>query len=200
MRQVTGRSSNNSTTKASIRLTSGGRFFSASMVSSLAGNGDITVVVDTASVTLVPADIATILPPEQILTLCGHKVKDEEQALVCKGENGIVAVLSMDVKAYQLLEQHLGSRLHITTPLLSTSHNQENCLVAEVANDCCYLRLYNNGLQCAEAITVGSDDEILFYISNLLNLQSVSQSIPIYIIGSKSAAKLLKKYYKVICE
>ena len=66
MRQVTGRSSNNSTNKASIRLASGGRFFSATNLGDVAENGDILVVVDTPRVTLVTPQIASELSAEDI--------------------------------------------------------------------------------------------------------------------------------------
>ena len=55
MRQETGRNSKNSETKASIRLASGGRFFSASMLDEIADKSVIEVIIDTPRVTLVPA-------------------------------------------------------------------------------------------------------------------------------------------------
>ena len=72
MRQVTGRSSNNSESKASIRLASGGRFFSASTLAGVVAEGGVDVIIDTARVTLIPEQMAGTTSPEQFLAITGQ--------------------------------------------------------------------------------------------------------------------------------
>lgn len=200
MRQVTGRSSNNSTIKASIRLASGGRFFSASTLTNVAENGDVVVVVDTPRVTLVTSQIASELAAEAILAINGQSLLSDEVAVVSDAVGDKVAVIAVAAEAYKALAERFGDRLHFTTPLLAETHSNEKALVIEASENNYYLRLYNNGLQLAEALELYSCDELLYYVANILEITAID--IPyIYIKGAaKDCVKLLKKYYKVICE
>lgn len=200
MRQVTGRSSNNSETKASIRLASGGRFFSAINLSSVAEEGDIVVTVDTPRVTLVTPQIAAALSAEDILAINGQTLLSDEVAVLSDEVDGKIAVIAVYKGAYELLSEKLSERLHFTSPLLSATHNEQKALSIEVSENNYYIRLYNSGLQVAEALELTSADELLYYVANILEIARVT--IPyIYICGAtKECVKLLKKYYKVICE
>ena len=200
MRQVTGRSSNNSTTKASIRLASGGRFFSATNLGDVVESGDISVVVDTSRVTLVTPQIASELSAEDILAINGQALLSGEVAVVSEEVDGKIAVIAVDKAAFESLTNTYAERLHFTTPLLSASHSDEKALVIEVSDNNYYIRLYHGGLQVAEALELGSGEELLYYVANILEIAAVN--IPyIYIKGAaKDTIKLFKKYYKVICE
>ena len=200
MRQVTGRSSNNSTLKASIRLASGGRFFSATNLGNVAENEDIIVVVDTVRVTLVTPQIASELSAEDILAINSQSPLSDEVAVLSDEVDGKIAVIAVNKSAYEQLNSRFGERLYFTTPLLSASHSDEVALSIEVSDNNYYIRLYNNGLQVAEALELRSGDELLYYVANILEIAAVN--IPyIYIKGAaKDTVKLLKKYYKVICE
>ncbi len=200
MRQVTGRSSNNSTIKASIRLASGGRFFSATKLDNVADGGDIVVTVDTARVTLVTPQIATALSAEDILAINGQALLSDEVAVVSDEVDGKIAVIAVYKGAYELLSEKFSERLHFSSPLLSTTHSEQKALSIEVSENNYYIRLYNGGLQVAEALELASADELLYYVANILDIAQVT--IPyIYISGAtKECVKLLKKYYKVICE
>lgn len=200
MRQVTGRSSNNSDNKASIRLASGGRFFSATTLGSIAQSGDVVVCIDTPRVTLVPTTITSQLSAEQALAITGQAPQSDEVAIFSAPVGDVCAAIAISKSCYTALSEQLGSRLRVTTPLLSTTHNGEHCLVVELAERVCYLRLYNSTLQIAEALEVESVDELIFYVANILDATSTPTTIPIYIIGSQQSAKALKKYYNVICE
>jgi hypothetical protein len=60
------------------------------------------------------------------------------------------------------------------------------------------MRLFNNGLQRAEAFAISADEDILYIATEWLQLDKAT---PIYIKGGNSAAKLLRKYFKrVVCE
>ena len=200
MRQVTGRSSNNSTIKASIRLASGGRFFSASMCNNVAENGDVVVMVDTPRTTLVTSQMATELTAEKILAINGQSLLSDEVAVFSNAVDGKVAAIAVNRNAYEQLSARFGDRLCFASALLSTDHADETAMVVEVAQNTYYIRLYNNGLQVAEALELYAAEELLYYVANILDIAAVK--IPyIYIKGAeKDCVKLLKKYYKVICE
>lgn len=200
MRQVTGRICSSSDSKASIRLASGGRFFSASMVDSIAESGCITVIVDTARVTLVPAALTSTLTAEEALAINGQSPLADEVAVWSSTTDERCAAIAVSEVAYKALTERLGSRVVFTSPLLATTYSHGTSLAIEVCEKVCYLRLYNNGLQIAEALEVESYDELLYYVANILNIAGVSSEIPIYILGSKAAAKTIRKYYNVICE
>ncbi len=200
MRQVTGRSSNISTNKASIRLASGGRFFSASSFGHSQEDGDVVVCIDTVRVTLLPQTLAHTISAGNALAITGQGAEENEIAIYSEPCNDMLAAIAISKECYQSLVSMYSSQLKITTPLLSTSHSDEKCLALEIADNICYIRLYNDGLKVAEAIEVASAAELVFYITNILNISEVPTSIPIYIIGAKEYVKALKKYYKVICE
>lgn len=200
MRQVTGRSSNNSTIKASIRLASGGRFFSAINLSNVADKGDIVVTVDTPRVTLVTPQIAAALSAEDILAINGQALLSDEVAVLSDDVDGKIAVIAVYKGAYELLSEKFSERLHFSSPLLSTTHSEQKGLSIEVSENNYYIRLYNGGLQIAEALELTSADELLYYVANILEITQLPTPY-IYISGAnKECVKLLKKYYKVICE
>ena len=200
MRQVTGRSSNNSTSKASIRLSSGGRFFSASTLAGVVAEVGVDVIIDTARVTLIPEQMANTTSPEQFLAITGQSPLADEIAVLSDVVDNKIAAVAVNKAAFEALTAHFGENLHIISPLLDNRYSHGRGLAIEVSESICYLRLYDNGLKVAEAIEIESYDELLYYVANLLNLTQMGSDIPIYIIGSKKAYKLLKKYYTVICE
>ena len=154
MRQVTGRSSNNSESKASIRLASGGRFFSASTLAGIAEGADVDVIIDTARVTLVPQQMAESVSAERLLAITGQSPLADEVAIFSDAVNEKVAVVAVNKDAYETLMSRLGSKMHIYSPLQSDNYSHGRGLAIEVSENICYLRLYNNGLQLAEAVDV----------------------------------------------
>ena len=199
MRQVTGRSSKNSETKVSIRLASGGHFFSASTLGNTLSS-DTIVEVDTARVTLLPADLAKTISAERALSITGQAPLHNEVAIFSAPKNDIVAAIAINSQCYQTLTSNASTAPTFTTPLLSQNHNAEQCVAIEVSQNICYIRIYNYRLRLAEAIEINSADELVFYVSNILHTTATPATTPIYIIGDKQYAKALKKYYKVICE
>ena len=200
MRQVTGRSSKNSENKASIRLASGGRFFSASTLGSIAESGEIEVCVDTPRVTLIPAAMTSSLTAEQALAIVGLAPQAGEVAVYSKSTEERCAAIAIDAAAYSTLSSTFGSRLKLTTPLLSGCQNLINHLAIEVSGEVAYIRYYTPALKLAEALEISSPEELLFYVVNIYDAAAIPAQTPIYIIGEKQYAKQLKKYYKVICE
>ncbi len=200
MRQVTGRSCKNSENKASIRLAMGGRFFSASLLENVADSGDVVVRLYTSKVALLPEDATKSITAEQALAMTGQAVTEEEIAVFSCAADKKCAAMAICRDAAAALSAALGERLKLTSPLLDTSHSTENCLTVEVADGVAYIRLYNSGLQFAEALTVDSADELLYYVSQIFSAESIATDIPIYIIGNREYSKLLKKYYRIYQE
>ena len=134
------------------------------------------------------------------MAINGQSLLTDEVAVLSNEVDGKVAVIAVNKSAYEQLSSRFGERLYFTTPLLSASHSDEVTLVIEVSDNNYYIRLYNNGHQVAEALELCSGEELLYYVANILEITAVN--IPyIYIRGAaKDTVKLLKKYYKVICE
>ncbi len=200
MKQVTGRSCNNSTTKASIRLASGGRFFSASVINGIAECEDVEVIVDTPRASLVPAAMADAVPAQRILELSQLECNQDEIAIYSQEKGARKAAIAISATAYNALIERFGSRLHITTPLLNETHSNEQCLAIEVGEYCGYIRAYKNGLRFAETVELSSGEDLLYYITKVLEVVKLPTNTPIYIVADKSLCKRVKKYYKIICE
>ena len=200
MRQVTGRSCKNSDTKASIRLAMGGRFFSASLLENVAESGDVLVRVYTSRTTLLPSEVKNSISAEQALSITGQAAQDTEIAVYSETVDGRCAAVALSKDAYTALSEALEGRAKITSPLLDTTHSGEKCLAVEIADSVAYLRLYNNGLRLAEALKIESADEFLYYVAEIFKTLDVAIDTPIYIIGDSKLSKLLKKYYRVVCE
>ena len=59
------------------------------------------------------------------------------------------------------------------------------------------MRLFDNGLQRAEANIATTAEDVLYLVTEWLG----GNDTPIYIKGNTAAAKLLRKYFKrVVCE
>ena len=201
MRQVTGRSSNNSNSKASIRLASGGRFFSASSLNDLADSGDIEVVVDTAKATLVPIEVASSCDASQLLSLAQLSYSQDEIAIFTEPVDGCVAAVAISSTAHKAITDRLGLRMRVTTPLLDFRHSEQNCISIICGESCYYIHLYNNGLKVAETLCISEPEDLLYYIHKIATIEQLHQNTPIYIIkADKEVVKTIKKYYKVICE
>ena len=201
MRQVTGRSSNNSNSKASIRLASGGRFFSASNLNDLADSGDIEVIVDTAKATLVPIDVANSCDAAQLLTLAQLPCSEDEVAIFTLPIDGCVAAVAISSTAHTALTDRLGSRMKVTTPLLDFRHSEQSCVTLICGESCYYIHIFNNGLKVAETLSATEPEDLLYYINQAVTIEQLPQTTPIYIIGAgKEVVKTINKYFKVICE
>lgn len=200
MRQVTGRSCKNSENKASIRLAMGGRFFSASLLENVADSGDVAVRVYTSKTTLLPSSAINSISAEQALAMTGQAITKEEVAVFSSVTDQKCVAMAVYRDAATALSERFGERLKLTSPLLDSSHSTESCLAVEVADGVAYLRLYNSGLQLAEALTVESADELLYYVSQIFSIEGLPTDIPIYIIGDREYSKLLKKYYRIYQE
>ncbi len=197
MRQETGSNPNSADKKVSIQVKLGGRSFSVDDISLKVGVEQIEFVIDTPRVTLAPREEVSIDNASLILQLAGKPCRYKEQCVCSNMQSDIVAIMAIDTGAVTSIKERWGSRACFTSPLLDMRHSEEECLTIDVCHKVCYMRLFKDGLQRAEAYEIASNEDVLYNIAVWLG----ATDIPIYIKGSKEVAQLLHKYYKrVICE
>ena len=197
MRQETGKSNPAQTTnKVSIQVKLGGRSFSASNV--VANNADVVeFVIDTARVTLAPREEVSLDNASLLLALCGKACHINEQSVCSELQNEIVAIMAIDSEALTAIVDKWGDRASFSSPLLDMRHSDESCLTIDTSERVCYMRLFDNGLQRAEANIATTAEDVLYLVTEWLG----GNDTPIYIKGNTAAAKLLRKYFKrVVCE
>ena len=184
--------------KVSIQVKLGGRSFSNQDIAIAEDIEQIEVVVDTPRVTLAPRENVSLDTASELLRIVGKPCRSNEQSVCSELQADIIAVMAIDSSALASIVEQWGSRATFTSPLLDMRHNEENCLTIDATDEVCYMRLFDNGLQRAEAFTISTADDILYLVAEWLR---DNNSTPIYIKGSKCATKLLRKYFKqVVCE
>ena len=198
MRPVTGSNPAQSSNYVSIQLTLGGHSFSIATLPAEIDNSSkpLLCIVDTPRVTLIPAEIFDPSIASSYLALNGIACHKDEECVYSEACNGVVAVMAIASMALNELRSKFGERVHFTTPLLDSTHQEEKkALIISCSEHNTYLRLYNDGLRIAEAIETSSPNEILYYIARLSETTELGDT-PIYIIGSEATKKAVKKYYK----
>ncbi len=181
----------------SIQVKLGGRSFSALDIAIAEDIEQVEFVIDTPRVTLAPRSEVSLDSASELLRIVGKPCRSNEQSVCSELQADIVAIMAIDTKALNTIVEKWGSRATFTTPLLNMRHSEELCLTIDVTDKVCYMRLFDGGLQQAEAFDATSAEDVLFLVTEWLQ----HRNIPIYIKGSADAAKILSKYYKqVICE
>ena len=181
----------------SIQVKLGGRSFSANNYVVADDIAQVEFIIDTPRVTLMPKSWIQQYGCAETLR-ASHKPHLSNEECVCSDEQSeIVAVIAIDRAAYNAIIEKWGSRATFSSPLLDMRHSDERCLTIDASKLVCYIRLFENGLQRAEAYDISAQEDILYLASEWLK----DVDIPIYIKGNAETAKLLRKYYKhVICE
>ena len=198
MRQETGSNPNPADKKVSIQVKLGGLSFSAESVAVSDDIEQVEFVIDTPRVLLVPREEVSLDCAGELLRLVGKPCRANEQSVCSELQADIVAVMAIDAKALNAIVERWGSRASFSSPLLNMRHCEERCLTIDATDKVCYLRLFDNGLQRAEAYAISANEDLLYYATEYLGDK---KDTPIYITGNKECAKLLRKYYKqVICE
>ena len=184
--------------KVSIQVKLGGLSFSAHDNTVAEDVEQVEFVVDTPRVTLAPREEVSLDSAAKLLRIVGKPCRNNEQSVCSELQAEIVAIIAMDSKALASIIERWGSRASFTSPLLDMSHSEERCLTISTSEKVCYIHLFDDGLQRAEAIEIGSEADILYYALEWLGSAT---DIPIYIKGYYKCNSLLKKYFKtVVCE
>lgn len=187
----------------SIRLVSGGHSFSAAeLKQTICENSALLVVVDTHRVTLVPSEHFVAEEAAKYLAINGLMPQADEEVVWSNPSADIVAVMAVSRNAKCSIEALFQGEIEWYTPLLDSTHSDSVCCCLEITPTACYVRLYdNNGLRLAEALQTSSEVEILYYITQIFEIEKFTAATPIYLRGNNTHSKTLKKYFKkVICE
>ena len=197
MRQEIGSNLAINNKKVSIQVKLGGRSFSADNIVVADDVEQVEFVIDTPRVTLAPKGEVSFNNAAELLRIAGKPCRNNELAVCSKVQHDIVAAIAIDSDALRSIMALEGVDVEFTTPLLDMRHCTENCITLDVTERVCYARLFDNGLQCAEAFDATIAEDVLCVVAEWLK----SNDIPIYIKGDAGTLKLLRKYYKrVICE
>ena len=197
MRQETGSNLTTENKKVSIQVKLGGRSFSADKLTIAEEVEQVEFVIDTPRVTLAPRAEVSLDTASELLRVVGKPCRITEQSVCSELQNDIVAVMAIDGSALIEMVEQWGNKVSFTSPLLDMRHSNESCLTIDITEEVCYMRLFDNGLQRAEAYTATSAEDLLLLVNEWIG----NRSLPIYIIGGAKQVKLLRKYYKqVICE
>jgi len=197
MRQETGSNHTLTNKKVSIQVKLGGRSFSADNFAAREDVEQVEFVIDTPRVVLAPRAEVSLDTASELLRIIDKPCRSNEQSVCSELQADIVAVMAIDNDALAAIINKWGSRASFTSPLLDMRHCEESCLTIDASEKVCYMRLFDNGLQRAEAFTATTPEDILYVVAEWIS----SNKTPIYIKGNKATAKLLRKYFKrVICE
>ena len=198
MRQETGSNPISNNKEVSIQVKLGGRSFSADKIAIAEDVTAIECIVDTPRVTLAPSQEVSPHSAEELLHVVGKGCCSNEICICTEPHNDIVAVIAIDESAHKAITERWGSRVRFSSPLLDMRHSDEDCLTIDMGENVCYIRLFDGGLQRAEAFEVTTPEDVLYFADEWLDEE---WDTPIYIKGDKAVAKLLRKYVKeVICE
>jgi len=203
MKQETGNNISARQNDVSIQLKLGGHSFSAASLASDTANDDtgISFIVETHKVTLVPRKAFDESCAANYLSAVGLSCADDETVVCSEMQADTIAVMAVARKALSEIIDKFGTRAKFTTPLLCSDHDDNRNIYIRIIDGVAYFRVFDNGLQAAEAIKTVSDDDILYYTIRIGKALNFGKDSVIYIKGSASAAKLVKRYFKnVTCE
>ena len=197
MRQETGSNPISNNKKVSIQVKLGGRSFSADKIVVAEDTEQVEFVVDTPQVILAPREEVSLDTASELLHIVGKPCRSNELSVCSELQADIVAIMAIDADALTSIIAKWGSRATFTSPLLDMRHSEVSCLTIDESDKVCYMRLFDGGLQRAEAFDATTPEDILYLVGEWLN----DKATPIYIKGGSETVKLIRKYYKqVICE
>lgn len=203
MRQETGNNATAANEKVSIQFNLGGHSFSATELPTevLGSSDNVLFSVATHKVTLVPRCAFEESLSAQYLAAVGLSCDDGETTVCSEMQAETIAVMAIDRNVLDGVLDVLGTRARFTTPLLDERHDGNRNLSIRVADGVAYFRLFDNALRLAEAERVKTADDVLFYALQFLQSAALGTDTDIYIGGDRTAAKVLKRYFKrVVCE
>ncbi len=203
MKQATGNNTAAARNDVSIQFNLGGHSFSASDLPAevVAGTDDVLFTVCTHKVTLVPQEAFDEALSAQYLAVAGLACSAGETTVCSEMRAATVAVMAIDAALLDKVLAILGTRAKFTSPLLDKRHDEGRNLSIVIADDTAYYRLFDGSLRLAEAIRLQSADDVLFYALQFVETAGLGNDTDIYIRGSRSATRLLKRYFKrVVCE
>ena len=150
----------------SIRLMSGGHAFSNSDIETIKSAGsDAVVEFVTYKTVLRPEAGFDVANAKDDLEATGYTVADNEVVVCSVAQSGRVAVMAVSAACVAAIAT-LGVKVRYTSPLLYGGDMLEGSQIA-LYNNVLYISVFKNGLLFAEAMTVVSDADILYYLESV---------------------------------
>ena len=168
MRRATGSNrSQPATERVSIQLTLDGHFFSVPAAEALTAGGIVELL--TPLTLLVPRALYTGENAAALFAADGLPLPAAARVLEATGaEADVVALLGISAEAWQQLETLCGDReIRCTTPLLTTVEATSPTVWICDTGGMLYIKVFDAGLQLAEAVAVGSEADRLYLLQRL---------------------------------
>ena len=179
----------------SIRLMSGGHAFSNNDIEAIKSVGNGAVVEIVTEKTVLRPEVGFVLADaEQDLVATGYVVAENEVVVHATMQNGRVAVMAVSAKCVEAIEA-LGIKVCYSSPLLYGDDILEGSQIA-LYNNVLYVSVFKNGLLFAEAMTVVSDADILFYLESVNRVYGIYNMFARAIGDVERLGKVCRKSFK----
>ena len=160
-----------STNKVSIRYKSGGHSFSAKEIESLAAkHNHVEIRVVTHKSLLIPASQYNSDKNAEYLISMGLAPLNSEAVVDTVEKDGMVVVMAVEREFAEIIKGIKGD-IVLTSPLLDTPIAQGT--IIELDENVAFIRVYNDGLRFAEAVTIGSDAGLSYIAEKLHSLYGI---------------------------
>lgn len=185
----------------SICLTSDGHsFLEQDALSRISDARCAEVLMTTAKVALVPASHLRSTDPKSHLAQVGIAATEQERVLLSKECNGRVAVMLISAALYDNVEPYI-HKLSFTSPLLEGDMPERGVEVS-LYGKTLFVRVMDGGLRFAEAVSIASDADILYYVEAVSRVYAIYNNMYARVKGDTDRLyKLLKtQFRKLVCE
>ena len=206
MKQATGKI-NPATADMCMPLCLEGHIFGKHRLKPSANGVGFVFTLVTRKSTLVPAEVFDEPLAAEYLAAAGLMCSEEECAVWSEPHDGMVAVMAIRHDVQEKLAENFNRPVFFTSPLLDGRHDGEGALALQIGNGAGYFRYADaDGLQLAECVAIDTDDDVLYYTTQIFRHLNLSADTIIYIGRAddgdvSGAAALLQRYFKrVICE
>ena len=189
------------TAKVSIRLMSGGHYFSPAEIEAMAKEGGVlTAELITPKITLVPEVMFDKERVVEYLAFVGLAPAHDEVTVYSPAVDDKVAVMAVAKACYAKLVTEFGNNIEFSSPLIQGHAPKQGALI-DLVDDVLYVRIFNGGMLFGEAMKVENDADILFYFEQINKVYTI-YNMHVRARGDKERlAKLTKNLFTDIeCE
>lgn len=198
MKQETGNNISSREDKVSIQLKLGGHSFSEENLKhvDLKEGGHAEAVVLTSKATLVPVSASPQVKPARALEICGMGCSKDEIAVYSPAVDDRMCAMAVDRKAHKLLVSRFGNSIEFVSPLLTVSGIEHVGAEILITDKVCYMALRKESLLRAEAISISTPEDFLYFFAREWKICSMDDGSRIRIKADKEFSKLLSRFFK----
>ena len=179
----------------SIRLMSGGHAFSNIDIEAIKAAGDGVFVEFVTHKTVLRPEVGfNVANAKDDLEATGYAVAENEVVVHATMQNGRVAVMAVSAKCVEAIEA-LGIKVCYSSPLLYGDDILEGSQIA-LYNNVLYVSVFKNGLLFAEAMSVVSDADILFYLESVNRVYGIYNMFARALGDVERLRKVCRKSFK----